>query len=479
MPTFIHRLLPLPLMLLAACTLAPDYRRPAAPVPAAYPGAGPAAGTGKPLGAELGWREFLHDARLQGLVELALRNNRDLRVAVLNVQAARAQYGIERAALFPAVSGTAMAARGHGSLSTYEPGAATGNIYEAYLSASWELDFFGRVRSLEKAALEQYLATEQSRTAAQLLLVAEVANQYLTVLAAEESLTVTDVSLRIAEDAYRLTKLMFETGTGSELDLREAEGALEQARAQRAAEERTRAQAQNALQLLVGAPLPPDLPPGLPLESQDLASDIPAGLPSDLVERRPDIVAAEDALIAANANIGAARAAFFPVISLTGTAGAISPVLSQLFQSGNRTWAVSPSGTVPIFNAGLNSANLDYAKAQRDIAVANYEKAIQTAFREVADGLVARSSYDAQVAALDRLVAAQQRRFELAKLRYKTGVDSYLTLLTAQTDLNTAQLSRVSASLDRLNNLVTLYQSLGGGWKERGEAVPVVGTGNP
>jgi multidrug efflux system outer membrane protein len=497
MSTKTIRLLAAPLFLLTACTLAPDYRRPDAPIPGSYPGvvtavptrsgvldAAPAAPVAVPVAtpvaaAQLGWREFLHDARLQHLIALALQNNRDLRVAVLNIASARAQYGIERAALFPTLSATASAGRGRGSLSTYEPGASPGNIYSAYLSASWEIDLFGRVRSLEKAALEQYLATEQSRKATQLLLVAEVANQYLTLLAADESLAVTDSTLAVADDTYRLTKLKFDTGTGSELDLREAEGALEQARAQRAAQQRTRAQAQNALQLLVGTELPADLPAGMGLEDQNIASDIPPGLPSELIERRPDIVAAEDQLIAANANIGAARAAFFPTVSLTGAAGVISPVLHDLFQSGNRAWSVSPSASVPLFNGGLNFANLDYAKAQRDIAVANYEKSIQTAFREVADGLVARATYDAQVESLNRLVAAQQRRLVLSKLRYETGVDSYLTLLTAQTDLNTARLSRVSASLDRLSNLVTLYQSLGGGWEENRGQAPTVGEANP
>jgi len=220
---------------------------------------------------------------------------------------------------------------------------------------------------------------------------------------------------------------------------------------------------------LVGAPLPVDLPPGLRLDQQAISSDIPAGLPSDLLVRRPDIAEAEDQLIAANANIGAARAAFFPSISLTGVAGTVSPVLGRLFQSGTSAWGLQPTAILPIFNGGLNTANLGKAKVERDIAVAQYEKVIQTAFREVADGLTARATYEDQIESENRLVAAQLRRFQLAQLRFKTGVDSYLTLLIAQNDLNNAQLSRVTTSLDRLTNLITLYQELGGGWMQQGE----------
>ena len=464
------------LFFLAACTLEPDYHRPAAPIAERYPSGdgyassiNPAIGheRAEPLASDIGWRDVLHDERLQRLIELALRNNRDLRVAILNVEATRAQYGIERAALFPSLSANGVAARGAGSLTLLEPGAAVHNVYAAYASANWEIDFFGRVRSLEKVALEQYLASAQARKSAEILLVSEVANQYLTLVAADEALVVTAESLRIDEESYRLTELQFNTGTGSELDLREAEGALEQARAQWAAQKRARAQAENALVLLVGAPLPADLPPGLRLGEQQIVADIPAGLPSALLERRPDIIQAEDGLIAANANIGAARAAFFPSISLTAAAGSVSPVLNRLFQSGTGAWGVSPTATLPIFSGGLNTATLEAAKVQRDIAVAQYEKAIQSAFREVADGLAARATFEDQLDSENRVVAAQQRRLQLAQLRYRTGVDSYLTLLIAQTDLNNAELARVTTSLDRLTNLVTLYQELGGGWLQR------------
>jgi multidrug efflux system outer membrane protein len=468
---------------LAGCTLEPDYHRPPLPVAPAYPeGAGYSSGS-KPGGAaaapttaspgsaapaavELGWRDFLRDPRLQRLVELALKNNRDLRIAILNVESTRAQYGIVRSALFPTVAATGTAARGAGSVTQFQPGTKVQGVYEAYLSVSWTIDVFGRIRNLQKAALEQFLASAQARKSAEILLVSEVASQYLTLVAADAALSVTDDALRIANESYRITKLKFDTGAGSELDLREAEGALEQARAQLAAEQRARAQAENALVLLVGAPLPADLPAGMPLEQQQMLTDIPAGLPSELLERRPDVVQAEDQLLATNANIGAARAAFFPNISLTALAGTISPALGNLFTGGTTAWGIQPSAVLPLFTGGLNQANLAQAKVQREIAVAQYEKSVQTAFREVADGLTARATYEDQVDSLNRLVAAQQRRLQLAQLRYKTGIDSYLTLLTAQTDLNNAQLSRVAAGLGRLTNLVTLYQDLGGGWLE-------------
>jgi multidrug efflux system outer membrane protein len=462
-------------VLLGACTLVPDYHRPALPVASAYPDGTEYTSTINPkigkansgaAAAELGWRDFLHDARLQRLVEMALKNNRDLRVAILNVESTRAQYGIQHSELFPSLAANASAARGRGSLTLFEQGTSVSNAYTAYASVSWELDFFGRVRSLEKVALSQFLASAEARKSTEILLVAEVANQYLTLVAADEALKLTDESLSLTEESFRLTKLKFDTGTASELDLHEAEGGLEQARAQLAAERRARAQIENALVLLVGAPLPADLPLGLRLDQQEILSDIPAGLPSDLLVRRPDIVQAEDQLLAANANIGAARAAFFPSISLTGAAGSVSPLLGHLFQSGTGAWGIQPNAVLPLFTGGLNTANLEKAQAQRDIAVAQYEKTIQTAFREVADRLAARATYEDQIDSINRLVTAQQRRLQLAQLRFKTGVDSYLTLLVAQTDLNNAQLSRITTSLDRLTNLITLYQDLGGGWLE-------------
>lgn len=457
----------------AACTLEPHYTQPAAPVSAAYPtgpaydsqpGADARSAQGHSA-ADIGWRDFFKDPRLQKLIELALQNNRDLRVSVLKVAQARAQYRIERANLMPTVSvtGTGTRTRTPADLS-YVGRATVASDYDAAAGASWELDFFGKVRSLSNEALHTYLSTAQARKAAEITLVSEVADQYLTMLAYDDTMKVTKQTLDAAQKSYELTKTEFDTGTGSELDLREAAGVVQQAHANYESEVRLRAQAENALVLLVGAPLPADLPEGLPLDSQALLADIPAGLPSDLLTRRPDILEAEETLKAANANIGAARAAFFPSISLTGQFGYASASLGSLFKPGQLAWDFGPTITMPIFEGGANKASLDVAKLEKDEDVAAYEKAIQTAFREVADGLAARGTYDTQISDLRAYTESEQRRYTLSDLRYRNGVDSYLSVLSAQTDLYSAQQSLISANLSRLTNLVDLYQYLGGGW---------------
>jgi multidrug efflux system outer membrane protein len=460
-------------LLAAGCSLQPIYQQPAAPVSASFPQGGvyaaqPNAGPGATTlaAADIGWRDFFADARLQRIEELALKNNRDLRVSMLNVEAAQAQYQIVRAGLFPSVDAVASKDRSRTPLNLSSSGRTVSNTYSVGLNASWEIDFFGRIRSLKDQALAQYLSTAEARKAAQLSLLSAVASQYLTMLAYDDQLTVTRNTQTNAQESYRIAKLQFDTGTGSELDLRQSQGILEQASANLEAQMRLRAQAENALVLLVGQPLPDDLPAGLPLDSQNLLADIPAGLPSDLLTRRPDIAQAEQSLRAANANIGAARAAFFPRISLTGALGTLSPTFGGLFSSGSRSWSFQPQLSVPIFEGGSNVANLQLAQVEKRIEIANYEKAIQTAFREVADGLAARGTYDNQIAALERYTASQDRRLALSNLRYHNGVDSYLTVLTAQTDLYNAQLSLISARLQRLTNLVDLYQFLGGGWIE-------------
>lgn len=335
-----------------------------------------------------------------------------------------------------------------------------------------EIDFFGRIRSLKDQALAQYLSTAESRKAAEISLVSSVADQYLTMLAYDDQLVVTQNTLKTAQESFRITKLQYENGTGTELDLRQSEGVVEEAQANLQTQSRLRAQAENALVLLVGEPLPADLPAGMPLDTQNLLSDIPAGLPSDLLTRRPDIAAAEQSLLAANANIGAARAAFFPRVSLTGSFGTLSPTLGGLFKPGSAAWSFAPQITVPIFEGGQNKANLDLANVQKRIEIANYEKAIQTAFREVADGLAARGTFDEQIKALERFVNSQSRRLELSDLRYRNGVDSYLSVLTAQTALYEAQQLLITARLNRLTNLVDLYQFMGGGWIERSGDAP-------
>jgi outer membrane protein, multidrug efflux system len=456
------------LVFLAACSLQPVYERPAAPVASNYP-AGQAykdvAGAPTPA-ADIGWRDFLNDERLRRLVETALKNNRDLRVAALNVARFQALYRIQRAALFPQVDAAASSSAVRGSL----PGGGlnvTTHAYSADIGASWTLDFFGRLQSLRDEALQQYFATAQAGKATHILLVSQVADQYLTMLAADELLAVTSNTLQAAQQSYDLAQAQFEAGTGTELSVRQAQTVVEQARANNAAQLRARAQAENALVLLVGEPLAADLPPGLPFNSQRLVADIPPGLPSDLLARRPDIMEAEANLRAAYANIGAARAAFFPTISLTGTFGRESTQLNQLFTPQSKAWSFVPSISVPIFQGGALEASLDMAKIEKQAAVAQYEKAIQSAFREVADGLAARGTYDDQIVALEREVAAQQTSLELSELRFRTGVDSYLNVLTAQTNLYSAQQTLVSARLGRLANLVDLYRALGGGWIER------------
>ncbi len=391
---------------------------------------------------------------------------------MLNVEAARAQYRITRSYLAPAIdaAGSVTRERMPSNLSTSRERMST--LYSVGLNVSWELDFFGRIRSLSDAALAQYLALAENRKAAELALVSQVAVQYLTILGDDDQLEVTRATLQNAEESYRIVKLGFDNGVATELDLRQSEGILEQASASLEAYTRARAQDENALVLLVGGPLPDDLPPGLKLAEQGLLADIPAGLPSDLLERRPDIVAAEQVLKAANANIGAARAAFFPRISLTGDAGMLSPTAGALFHGSQFTWGVVPQISIPIFAGGANVANLDFAEVRKRIEIANYEKAIQTAFREVADGLAARGTYDRQIRSLQRNADHQGQRLQLSDLRYRSGVDDYLMVLQAQTDLFNAQQMLVSARLARASNLVNLYKALGGGWIERSGDAP-------
>jgi outer membrane protein, multidrug efflux system len=462
------------LVALGGCTMAPTYQRPAAPVSSDWPN-GPAytkAGqtnvtqTTIPA-AEIGWQDLFSDPRLVRLVELALTNNRDLRVAMLNVEVARAQYRIQRSVLFPTITANA------GGLRQRIPGDVSGfgqplTITEYNVNAgvtAWELDLFGRIRSLKNQALNRYFATDQARRSAQITLLAEVAIQDLTVRELDEQLAVARQTLEAVSASYDLNRRTFENGVISELDLRTAEAQVQTARVNVASLAQARSQADNALVLLVGQPLPADLPPAKPLNAQTLLAEVPEGLPSDLLQRRPDVLAAEYQLKAANANIGAARAAFFPRILLTGTAGTASVKLEDLFAGGQNAWSFGPQITVPIFEGGNNLANLDVAKLTKRIEVANYERAIQAAFREVADTLTARAMLDEQIAARVNLINAEQHRYELAQMRYRNGVDSYLNVLSAQQDLYSAQQGLIQARTARLSNLITLYKALGGGWK--------------
>jgi multidrug efflux system outer membrane protein len=451
------------------CALQPVYQRPTLPVSPSYPSG--EAYRNSPETAkhdqapDIGWRNFLVDARLEKIVELALQNNRDLRVAILNMEKVQAQYHLQRAGLFPQAGVDAgMTAKGNSSQVPSSSSGAVSHTYATDLFISWEADVFGRLRNLSDAVFEQYIASAYGRQAAEILLVSQVANQYLTMIAYDEELAITQRTLETAQASYKIVKLQFDTGTASELDLVQSQTAVEQAIANHAAQVRLRAQAENALVLLVGSPLPHDLPPAVALSDEKILADIPAGLPSDLLVRRPDVLQAEALLRSENANIGAARAAFFPRISLTGSVGTASATLANLFSAGAGTWSFIPSLAAPLFTAGANQANLDIAKLQKDIGIAQYEKAIQTAFREVSDGLAAKGTYDMQLAALQRNADAQQRRLRLASKLYQSGIDSYLDVLTAQTDLYNAQIALTSARLNQLTSLVDLYRALGGGW---------------
>jgi multidrug efflux system outer membrane protein len=463
-------------VILSGCSLIPEYNQPEAPVAAQYP-QGPAyspAEAANVAAAEQGWRQFFHDPALQQLIQTALVNNRDLRVAALNIDAYRAQFRIQRADLFPAVSadGSGSRQRVPANLSTSGEAGITSQ-YSATLGVSaYELDLFGRIRSLSEQALQTYFSSEEARRSTQISLVANVANAYLTWQADKELLKLTENTLKAFEESYRLTSRSNEVGVSSALDLSQARTSVESARVSLARYQRQVAQDQNNLTLLLGTGLPANLPQAQPL-SADLLSDVPVGVPSDLLQRRPDILQAEYELKAANANIGAARAAFFPSISLTANAGTISPDLSGLFDGGSGTWLFQPSINIPIFNAGSLRASLDYSKIQKEISVANYEKAIQTAFQEVSDGLASRKTYTEQLQAQSDFVAANQDYYRLAERRYRIGIDSNLTFLDAQRSLFSAQQSLITDRLAQLNSEVNLYKALGGGWYERtGEAKP-------
>ena len=450
---------------LTGCTLAPEYQAPDSPVPATV---GDAA-TGVDAVMLPGWQALFPDPHLRQLIATALDNNRDLRLALLDVAEARAQYRIEGAALLPSISANAEGTRQRLPADLSRTGDSTvQSQYGVNVGvASYELDLFGRVRSLKQSALESYLATEEARRSAHITLVSEVANAYLTLMADRESLRISRDTLAAQQESVDLVQGRFDLGLGSELDLRQAQAALETARASQARFQRRVDADRNALAVLVGAPLPPL--PGENLDDPTVATlpDVPAGLSSSVLRLRPDILGAEHALRAANANIGAARAAFFPRISLTGSAGTASAELSGLFESGSKAWSFSPSLSLPIFSGGRNRANLDVAEVRRDRNVARYEQAIQTAFQEVADALAARDSLRREEQAQSALVTATERSLTLAEARYREGADDYLAVLDARRNLLDARQQRVAVTLDKLTNRVTLYRALGGGEQAR------------
>ena len=441
---------------LSACTLAPPHVRPALPVAQTWPA--PAVTVDTASAADLDWREVFEDPRLQGAISLALSENRDLRVAVLNIERARAQYGVQRSASLPAIGANASGVR------SKTPGAPETEQYTAGVGFSaYELDLFGRVRSLNAAALQSYLATRETQRAVQISLIAETAGAWLTLAADEDRLGLARDTLASRESSLDLTRRRVEAGAGSTLDLRQAQTLAEQARADVATFVAQVAQDRNALRLVVGAEIPADLLPAGGLVTAQILRDLPAGLPSEVLTRRPDVLAAEHQLAAASANIGAARAAFFPRISLTGSAGTASGELGDLFSGGGSAWSFAPQISLPIFSGGANRAGLDGARASQGIAVAQYEKAVQVAFREAADALAVQATIDDRLGAQQRLVASASDSVRLSKARNDAGLDSALTLLDAQRTLYGAQQGLIGARLARAGNLVTLYKALGGG----------------
>jgi multidrug efflux system outer membrane protein len=459
---------------LSACNLAPKYVRPSGAVPTALPEGGvyPRAASDAPDVTAIGWRDFFTDDRLRQVIQLGLDNNRDLRVAAANVLQARAQYRVQRADILPTINASgsatytnsAAAAAGAGA-----GGAAGGSstdiqYYSANVGISaFELDLFGRLRNLSKAALEQYFATEEAQRTTRISLISEIATAWLTLASDQEQLRLSQSTLKTFEQTLELTRAQFRIGVASELESRQAETSYQAARNDIATLQTRIAQDQNALNLLAGTTVGADLLPAA-LEDTPVTRDaLPANLSSDVLLRRPDVLQAEHQLIAQNANIGAARAAFFPRLSLTATLGTISPALGGLFGSGTGTYNVAPSVALPLFDAGRNKGNLDYAKASQKAAVATYEKTIQTAFREVADALAQRGTIDEQVSAQTARANAAQVAAKLSDARYRAGVDSFLVALDAQRTAYAAEQQLVTTRTTRSSNLIELYRALGGG----------------
>lgn len=451
--------------LLGGCiNLAPEYQRPDAPVaeqwlPSGQTPAGDAA-------ADIQWQQFFTDSRLARLQSLALANNRDLRLASLNIEKAQAQYRIQRAAALPSIDAGLSGSHSRSPASVSSSGSAvTSHDYSAQLGlSSYELDVFGRVQNLQDEALENYLALGETRRSTQISLVAEVASAWLTLAADNQRLQLAESTLRSQQATYELTQRSHALGGSSGLAVAQAQTTVESARGEVAVYASQILQDQNALRLLVGAELPAELLPGDDLQSVALLVQVPAQLPSSLLQRRPDVLAAEHSLKSANIDIGAARAAFFPSISLTANAGSASSALSGLFKAGSGAWTFAPSVSLPIFDAGANRATLDAAKVEREIQAQTYQQTLQTAFREVADALAVRSTLDQRLAAQQALTDASRKSFELADALYRGGSQSYLEALDAQRSLYSAEQDLITLRLAEQSNRVTLYKVLGGGW---------------
>jgi len=451
--------------LLGACNLDPAYQRPAPPAPPSFPqGPSYSPAAQAPPAAGVAWRSFFTDPDLQAVIDLALANNRDLRVAVANIQSAQAQAAVQRSALFPNVNATAGETYQQ-SPNPFTPGGGSFEVrsYSATVGfSSWELDLFGRTRSLARAAYDQYLASEDARRAVQVSLIAQVATAWFTYAADRDLLGVAQETLKAQQEALDLIRARANAGAASDLDVRQAETAVAQARSDIANFTTTLAQARNALDLLVGAATPEArLPKTLP--QSGAVGEVQAGLSSDVLLSRPDVLQAERQLQGANADIGAARAAFFPQVGLTGQVGQQTTALQSLFDAATRTWLFQPSVSVPIFAGGRNVANLKAAKAQRDVALAQYEKAIQSAFRDVSDALARQGTIDEQLASQQILVGSASQALALTTARYERGADPYLNVLVVERTFYGAQQSLIATALTRLTNAASLYRALGGG----------------
>ena len=460
------------LTIVGGCTMAPTYVQPALPTDAQWPGS--AESTNESGSEMVAWNLFFTDPKVQALVQTALANNRDMRIAMLNIEKARAQYYIQRADLLPTINagGNMNVQQLPNDLSS----TGQSGIFRQYSVtvgfSSYELDLFGRVRSLKESAMQLYLATEEAGKSAQVSLVSEVVSAYLQLTADKEQLALATSTYENRKNVYAMVQTMFEQGLSSQLDLNQARTSVEESRVTKAQWQTRVAQEANALAFIVGAAYPADLTLANALSDVPELPDLPEGLPSELLQRRPDIMMAERELQSANADIGAARANFFPVISLTSSMGTISTKFKDLFTGGAGTWAFAPVAVLPIFDTGRNWATLQATNAQRDIAVAQYEKAIQRAFREVADALAQRATIGEQLAGELALVEATRTSYELALARFKSGVDSYMTVLDSQRSYFSAQQSLINTRLLRETNTINLYKALGGGWQQAEAQVP-------
>lgn len=481
---------------LSACTMIPKYTRPTPPLAKDWPAY---AQTGDSLlpkvAADIGWREFFVDPRLQALIAIALRENRDLRTAAANIATAQGQYDVQHAGLFPTISATGgpiYQVPSNAAGLSFAPGLEQGRSNAAYGDgrvfkyysggigfSSYEIDFFGRIRSLTKEAAERALNQQENMRSMVISVVSQVAMAYITWLGDRDTRALAQSTLTSQQNSLKLTQDKYTHGEENLLTVRQLETQVQQSATLLTDAQRKVEQDENLLTLLIGAPIPQDLPAPLPLGKQSVLADLPAGLPSDLLTRRPDIVAAEHDLLASQASIGAARAAFFPRLTLTASDGVSSLQFHKLFTAAATTWGLNPSLQVPLWTWGMNSGNLKVAKATRNGKIAAYEKTVQTAFREVADALAARKAYLDEKKQMDNLVLASGDAYRLAKLRYETGTDSYLTTLDSQRYYLQAQQSQITVAVAKYQNLVTIYRAMGGGWQEGTPTAPTPGTKAP